>query len=177
MNDTVKSFNDKIDEIKNDREKFKVLMDEFFDSKDMNIKELLAEMMFHIIMTRGAELQEKFEEIDKIRKMFIDIDIDNTYPTYIPPSDSIFVDTQWSYTGTSEWNVISLNNGDESSSGLDSGYIDPILTSNSINITNNKIQNIIDRYEKVSNREYSDESFKSAINAISTINWSAGLTR
>lgn len=200
MSEAVESFNNKIEEIKEDREKFQVLMDEFFESEDMNIKELLAEMMFHIIMTRGTELQEKFEEIDKMRKMFTDISFEpyssggyitipnttNTIPNNFP---------QWSYTidttntnvefgdnlwinssGGSSNDVIGGAGGGSSSSSNVIGSSNIGCSVNTIDVSDIKIQNIIDSYEKVSEKEYSDESFKSAIDAISTVAWSASST-
>ena len=49
-------------------------------------------------------------------------------------------------------------------------------TSNDVNVfdvSDVKIQNIIEKYESVSDKKYSDDSFKSAINAIGSINWNA----
>ena len=226
MSETVDSFNGKIDEIKADREKFNVLMDEFFESKDMNIKELLAEMMFHIIMTRGAELQEKFDEIDKMRDMFKDIDLGQmpsggyqTWPTFpntitSPNSTGTWISTDHitlQQDGTFEvedifvgndpydTNVTGISNTVTTSSTKvelgDFGNVtftngansipddEPVIipsvftnTSNNVNvfdISDVKIQNIIEKYESVSDKKYSDDSFKSAINAIGSINWNA----
>lgn len=84
MSEAVDSFNDKIDEIKEDREKFGILVGEFFDSKDINIKELLAEMMLHVIMTRGEELQIKFKELEDRRSLYGDWNLDNQHTIYSP---------------------------------------------------------------------------------------------
>ncbi len=81
MSEAVESFNDKIDEIKEDKEKFEILVGEFFDSKDINIKELLAEMMLHVIMTRGEELQIKFKELEDRRSMYGDWIIGDQHQT------------------------------------------------------------------------------------------------
>lgn len=110
MSEAVESFNTKIDEIKEDRQKFEILMDEFFESKDINIKELLAEMMLHVIMTRGEELQIKFKELEDQRKLYGDwiidsprlgqtITVPNTMPGTVTAPGPNYVYPTWAYTG------------------------------------------------------------------------------
>jgi len=147
MSEAVDSFNSKIDEIKEDKQKFEILMDEFFESKDINIKELLAEMMLHIIMTRGEELQIKFKELEDQRKLYGDwgtgmggiqtINVPNTTGVGTTSPGQHYTYPSWSYTGNTY--VLSGSGG-----GASTGDINITGATGGTGLTVNTNKGIID---------------------------------
>ncbi len=154
MSEAVDSFNGKINEIKEDREKFEILMDEFFESKDINIKELLAEMMLHVIMSRGEELQIKFKELEDRRNMYGDWIIDSpglgahtiATPNIItsPGTGTAYVYPTWTYDNT--YVVGGAGGGSSSGIGISRGCgtitINPSDLNNSI-VLDDSLNNIV----------------------------------
>lgn len=191
MSEAVDSFNSKINEIKEDREKFEILMDEFFDSEDINIKELLAEMMLHVIMTRGEELQIKFKELEDRRNLYGDWDLAHaasqpgtggyisTIPTVTYPS------VTWTYTTTDNTDWIS-GGGGVSSCGSSGAVTNPsdlaivfdnlttniVSSSNTINVACGQF-NISDLVEDIdlTDSKVNTKLFENAVQAMST--WSS----
>ena len=182
MSEAVESFNSKIDEIKEDRQKFEILMDEFFDSKDINIKELLAEMMLHIIMTRGEELQIKFKELEDKRKMYGDWIIDdNTIAmpnTTNVPGPNVY--PQWTYTdniyvvagstgGGSSSGVngtLTINNNSDAISG-GNVYTVSCNTASTFNISDLDIDSIVEDIDFQSDSKVNTRLFENAVLAMS----------
>ncbi len=187
MSEAVDSFNSKLDEIKEDRQKFEILMDEFFESKDINIKELLAEMMLHVIMTRGEELQIKFKELEDQRKMYGDWSIDehtvspnfgpntiistpNTGPNYVYPTwtDPYPTWTDSTYViGSNSTGTVTINNN---GSGDNSIYtVSSCNISSSFTVADLDISSIVEGIDFES--EVNTKLFENAVLAMST--WSS----
>ena len=176
MSEAVDSFNDKIDEIKEDREKFGILVGEFFDSKDINIKELLAEMMLHVIMTRGEELQIKFKELEDQRSMYGDWGIGQTiYQPGIQITPSIPCVGSGVGTGPNVWTSTSSNTYIASSSTLNLGDLGKNVsytnTSNCFNIDDLDVGSIVENVEfESSDTGVNTKLFQDAVSAMSVWN-------
>lgn len=188
MSEAVKSFNDKIDEIKEDREKFEILMSEFFESEDINIKELLAEMMLHVIMTRGEELQLKFKELEDRRKMYGDWDLITT-----PGIGGAYVSTtihpSWTYTttDTTQWASIGgLTGATTGTISINSSNNDLIIdnemnhivtcnTASSFNVADLDINSIVEDIDLQSDSKVNTKLFENAVQAMSV--WSSSIAK
>ena len=181
MSEAVESFNDKIEEIKEDKEKFEILVGEFFDSKDINIKELLAEMMLHVIMTRGEELQIKFKELEDRREMYGDWGVGQQHTIYSPGLQIRTPSQPCVGTGPNQWTYTSSNTYIASSSTLDLGETDysniqVSNTSNIFDIEDLDIGGIVENVEfESSESNVNTKLFQDAVTAMAT--WSSSTAK
>ena len=172
MSEAVESFNDKIDEIKEDREKFEILVGEFFDSKDINIKELLAEMMLHVIMTRGEELQIKFKELEDRRNLYGDWTIGEQQIITMP--NSLYPNPGYTYTSNNTYiassTTLDLGETDYSNIQVSNTAYD-VPANSCFNIEDLNVGSIVENVEFNVGSTVNTKLFEDAVSAMST--WSS----